>query len=128
MLPANRFLLLVVVLSALRLSLFAPECIVLHKTLGIIEANRLFPAFVPEHSRCQPYRIRVRQRIVLMRSTGTNSLCSLLCLYLVYLYTIHWNSCSFDKMWKQRFCLQQLQATDSTREVFSSLVDVTQTT
>ena len=73
-LPANRFLLLVVVLSAYGLSLFAPECSVLHKTLGIIQANRLFPAFFPEHSRCQPYRIRVRQRIVLMRSTGNNYL------------------------------------------------------
>lgn len=74
MLPANRFLLLVVALSAHKLSLFAPECSVLHKTLGIIQANGLFPACVPEHSRCQPYRIRVRQRIVLMRSTSNNSL------------------------------------------------------
>lgn len=129
MLPTNRFLLLVVILSAHKLSLFAPECSVLHKTLGIIQANELFPAFVPEHPRCQPYRIRVRQRIVLMRSTGTNSLWSFLCLCWVYLYSIHRVPLSSDNMWKWSLRLQQIKAMDSTREesVFSSLVDVTQT-
>ena len=50
-LSANRFLSLLVIFSAHKLSLFAPECCVLRKTLEISEATALFPAFVSEHSR-----------------------------------------------------------------------------
>lgn len=50
-LPPNRLLSLFVVFSAHKLSLFAPECCVLRKTLEISEATGLFPAIVSEHSR-----------------------------------------------------------------------------